>query len=402
MTFLSNFPRTIGGKALPATLYLLVALLYFLCDTNQVNVTVLRMVYILYYAMSLYYIIKVLREGHLPRYLKALVVFVVVVFLYGIADIVAKGLQPMGSWGNMDFIWWHFNAVVPIFAFYYFGKRNIINGEWFQYVFAFCFIVVYISYLNNNQRVLEQEIWGRTEITNNAGYLMLSLLPMTAFFSKRKELQYLAIGIVAAFIILSFKRGAVLCFAVSLLFFIYKVVLSNRKMSAFRSFWSLALTIAGVALLYLFIMHLFETSDYFVERVDKTLSGNTSGRDDLYGYYLDVLLNSDVFQLFFGYGVLATIHELKYGIEAHNDWLEYVIDMGLVGISLYLIYWKNFVKEYFKSRRLLDDEVNLALGIIVIICFIRTFVSMSFYDMPFYSSIVLGYCIAKNNNRIII
>lgn len=395
----NSLKHALWGKATPATIYLFIALAYFILDNIDANVMLIRLFYGLYYLLSFYYFFKVHGIGGLPKYIKALDAFLIVVFIYVFVDIVSNGMQSLNSWGNMDFLWWHIKAVMPLYAFYYFGKKNIITNEWFPYVFVFCFVAAYVTYTSYMNRMLNIRRDNTVEITNNIGYFMVALLPMTMFFTKKRMLQYACMGLVAVFTILSFKRGAVLCFAVSLLFFLMKDVVFGRRRSQNNRIVAVFLTIVGVSLLYYFVMHVFNTSEFFAFRVGQTIEGDSSRRNLIYKFYLDTFINSDVQHVLFGHGVLATRNKLFMGIEAHNDWLEYVIDLGLVGLLFYLRYWIVFAKEFFKSNKG-NQSINLALGVVIIIYFIRSFISMSFYDMPFYSNIVLGYCIAMNNKTI--
>ncbi len=395
MSLFKDFSRTLGGRALPASFYLFVFLFYSITLDMGGNVMVMRLLYALYYGLSFYYIVKVHMEGHLPKYIKILDLFVFVIFLYVLADIVIKGLTSIGAYGNTDFMWWHIQSVLPIYSFYYFGKKNLISDDWFLFVFVFCFIAVYISYQTYYQKQLANDIWNQTEFTNNVGYEFVALLPITMFFSKKKIVQYVCIGAVAVYTILSFKRGAMLCLGVSLLLFLFHEMHDNRRKKGTKRFGVVVLGIVGVVMLYLFVVNLLGTSEYFNERIDQT-SGDDS-RSMMYKYYWNAYINGDFFQIVFGRGVLASFNQ--FGSEAHNDWLEYAIDLGLVGIIFYFVYCKTLVREYFKSKKKSEQNVEMALGVVVIIFLIRTVFSMSFYDMSFYLCMALGYCVAKSNKQ---
>lgn len=392
--------KSLGGKALPATVYMTIALLYFVSDAIEMNTMIIRVCYFAYYTLTFYYIVKAFYTGSFPKYIMALFAFFILVFIYVLFDFVIRGIQPIGSWGNLDFLFWHFNAIAPILVFYYFGKKQLITYEWFQLFFFLGFIVVYLAFSHTQQKLVNESIFNQEEFTNNTGYLVVSLLPMAVFFNKSKLVKYSCIGLVVLFSILSFKRGAILCSALSLLYILHKDFLSSRRMSGVKRISLLLIVLIGVSFLYFFIEHLYQTSDYFLYRVESTMSGNSSGRDTMYELYFDAFINGDPLHLLFGGGILHTLRSL--GLEAHNDWLEYALDLGLIGIAFYLHYWYCFYKESKKAKKYHSTEISTAIFIIMIIFFVRTFISMSFYDMPFYSTIVLGFCIGTINNKQII
>ena len=71
---------------------------------------------------------------------------------------------------------------------------------------------------------------NKEEITNNAAYEFLNLIPLIYFFYKKNYFQYVLLGIICLFMIAGMKRGAMLIGGISILFFIY----SNLKGSSYK------------------------------------------------------------------------------------------------------------------------------------------------------------------------
>jgi hypothetical protein len=123
------------------------------------------------------------------------------------------------------------------------------------------------------------------------------------------------------------------------------------------------------------------------------MEGSSSNRDIIYGTLWRHFINNDnVLQVFFGEGAFHTQNVTGY-VKAHNDWLELLIDCGLITVLIYLIYWISFAINWLKSKP--DILVFSMMGACFIFSFSRTFFSMSFSDMPFYTSMIMGYCFAK-------
>ena len=141
--------------------------------------------------------------------------------------------------------------------------------------------------------------------------------------------------------------------------------------------------------IYKLVLYEFDTNAYFGYRIEQTLEGSSSGRDELVDRLLVIYTdNFDFSQQLFGAGANATVKYIsKY---AHNDWVEILINQGLLGILIYIIYWVSLIKSWRKLRfpRLLHD----AFGILILILLLKTLFSMSYSDVGLYGSLLMGYC----------
>ena len=143
-----------------------------------------------------------------------------------------------------------------------------------------------------------------------------------------------------------------------------------------------------------YIEQFAEKSDYFQYRLESTTEGKSSGRDVIYSQLWNhYKSNENIFQLAFGEGAFHT--QNINGYKAHNDWLELLIDCGLLGVIIYFIYWVNFYKAWRRSKG--NFLVYMMMGAGLLFTFVRTFFSMSFSNMPFYMCVILAYCFANWN-----
>ena len=76
---------------------------------------------------------------------------------------------------------------------------------------------------------------------------------------------------------------------------------------------------------------------------------------------------------------------------AHNDWLEILIDMGIMGVCFYVYYWYIFGKTILKSQ--LPSLSRFGIMLVFLNMFFKTIFSMSFTDMTFFHAIMLGLCL---------
>lgn len=371
-------------------------ILMALCSLNGTLYTtgtpLARGLYILLVFVSVYYAIKVNSKYKVSIYFRALNVFVAFLSIYGVAVLFSGG----GQYGNRyvtntSFLFNIYNSLLPVYAFYYFTKEGLLKEKNMKFWFFVFFLLAINSYYQElfEQRILLQSRKTEFEsLTNNASYLFLGLIPAVFYFNKKPILQYALLIVSGFFILSSVKRGAILIFAICLLWFIFRG--TNNQSTGKRS-RTLILSALIIAAGYYFITKMMASNAFFISRMDQTMEGDDSGRSILFTQFLDHLKNeTNLLLLLFGNGADGTLKIA--GQYAHNDWLELGIDMGVVGIVIYIVYWVNYYKEWKSYKRFYD--VYSCIGMLIIIYFAMTFFSMSFSAVSYGSSFILGYSLA--------
>ena len=389
-----NINSVLGGKAIGATLYALLFTVYTIVYTLTDNFILIRISYGLFYAVSFWYFIKILIDKNNSKFIRILNFLFIIIILYGIVSLL-NTQSWQGHINKFTFLRVHFVSIIPIYAFYYFGKNGRIKKEWFALLFFVFVADAYLLYYHNRVLMMENILNADEGFTNNIGYEWASLLPLIAFFDKKKIIQYVSIVFIMFFVLTCFKRGAIIISVAGLL---YYLLMSMRKTGVLQKLLIVIMTIGVVVFLYNYFESLITSNAFFSHRMEMTIEGDSSGRDDIYSYFFGFLFSGkNGINILFGNGAFATIKLL--GIEAHNDWLEYAIDLGLFGVILYLIYWTRVLKNYFSySKDNSNNPILLAMGMVIIMNLLRSFFSMSLDDMSFFSSAVLGYTMAEADN----
>ena len=243
-----------------------------------------------------------------------------------------------------------------------------------------------MSYIENY--IYASKSAEREEITNNMGIRFMTLIPMLFFLEKRRLLQYAALVYILTFVVMGMKRGAILLAAVLTIYFLYH---SLKEASQKEKLYLLLLSIVAIILICMVVMDLMDSSAYFNRRVQQTLEGNSSGRDSIYAtLWYAFLENGSLFHCLLGFGAHSSISIA--GNCAHNDWLELLINNGLLGIVLYACYWWKFA-----SLKNMIEEENARCATIAycITFFMLTLYSMSYNNMDIFCTMGLGYCVAK-------
>lgn len=346
--------------------------------------------------------IKIWQKPHPPRYIKGLNLLVFMFSIYGIALIITSPSTiyynlsgfSMPSYNYLKAI---YLSILPIYAFYYFSVKGYLTAERLRYwAIIFCFSCIISYYHNMHQALLHLAEIGssREEVTNNEGYTFLSLIPIWILFRKKPLLQYVGLAMCLAFIIMGMKRGAILIGGVVICYLVCQIIRNARRR---QRIYIILLTLAlGCATVYL-IMDMVSSSDYFLHRLETTIEGNSSGRDNLYSFFWNYFTEEATFpQFLFGRGANGTL-EVFYNY-AHNDWLEIAVNQGLLGIVVYGFYWLSFYQTWRYSTNV---EAKTILALFGIIFFAKTIFSMSYGDMTYVCTSVLGFALASaqsNNN----
>lgn len=338
--------------------------------------------------------VKVLRWKDNPRYFKGYNLLMMMFTVYGVLYILFNPSTVHYSSGlsiqSYNYIKSIYLSLLSIYAFYYYARIGYLTQERLQrwvVVFLISSALSYYQYQQNALQALMEEGSSAEETTNNAGYLFLSCIPLLVLYRKKPLIQFSFLAFVMAFIVMGMKRGAIAVGGVVAAYFMWKSINNSRGKTKF----ALIVLSVGicVAAAYFFI-YMMTTSDYMMQRIEATMEGNSSGRDDIYSFFWTYFTEkADAIQFLVGRGANGTLD--IYNKLAHNDWLEIAVNQGLLGVIVYAIYWKKFYSTWRQSTNI---EAMTILALVGIICFAKTLFSMSYGDMTYVCTSVLGYALA--------
>lgn len=344
--------------------------------------------------------VKVMRMPGKPVYFKGLNILVGLFTIYGLAYIAFNPVsiyyqQPEISVKSYNYLKSIYLSLLPIYPFYYYTKKGYLSEERLRLFGGVFLLSIVLSYFNAQQKALEKLIdigSYAEETTNNAGYLFLSFIPLLTLYRKKPLLQFAAFSLVMVFIVMGMKRGAIAIGAVTLVYFLFHAIRDSKGgMKHVLIFLSLTLCIGTIC----FFMYQMENDEYMMERIEQTLEGSSSGRDSLYSFFWNYFVHDASFIHFlFGRGANGTL-EIYYNY-AHNDWLELAVNQGLFGILIYFMYWCGFYKTWKGTT---NAEAKTILALTIIIYFAKTLFSMSYGDMTYVSTSVLGYALATMSEQ---
>lgn len=345
-------------------------------------------------AMSAYYCYYANKEYKLPVTLRVLSVLIVIFLIYGVLLIISGKTLIIKESGdvmpNRKYLVDLLMSLLPIFPFYVFTRRgNITEKKMIKLFFVF-FVFAVISYVQARitglERALETNQYA-TDVTNNSGYVILSLLPFIVFLIRRPSLHYTMLAIIILLVLYAIKRGAILILVLCLAFYLPKVLKNTSKIT--RVITIIVIGVAGYYA-YNYITDFIANNSFFSTRLDLMKEGDLQARSLIWTGIIDAFLEANPFQMLFGRGAWATL-EVSLNL-AHNDWLEILTNQGLFGIFIFAYFWYAFYRAWRRSKQ--SNTLYLLIGLLFITHFTRTFFSMSISAMPIYANCLIGYSFA--------
>lgn len=336
---------------------------------------------------SLYHVFYIHFKCRLPSFIRILDILLFVFLVYGLILLMSGEIiinRNGVAVSNLSYSRNILVSLLPIYSFFYYSSRGIISLKDIKICTVVLLFVAIVSFFQYQSKAIINDEVGIGEITNNQAYLFLFLLPYLYLFNN-KIIKYIGILSCCIFLFFSMKRGAIIIGALCLVFILFEIIKTSK--SAGKLFTLLG-SIVVVLVLYRITLFEYKTNPYFVFRVEQTLEGYSSGRDELVDRLIDIYFHEYSYsQQLFGTGANSTI---KYVSQyAHNDWLEILINQGLFGAALYLVFWISLFICWRKINA--PRDVIRAFGMLIMILFLKTFFSMSYSDVGFYGALLMGY-----------
>ena len=377
-------------------IYTLLWCLYYLQGTLYPQGVLAQGILLIILMWSLYYATKVLVQTGLPSFIKALTVFIgvyVVYFLFSYLDatpiyvdfVMEQRVTPFGSLKTT------LMSLLPLYAYYYFAKKGQLQDVGF-YIVVLLILTTFQFIRYQNNAIIEAVAMGldREEFTNNIAYNFVQLIPLLFLFNKKPFWQYVALLYVLVFVLMGMKRGAILIGALCFIYFLYS---SYKTATPKGRKYIVMLSVCVLIGFGIYATDFIAGSDYFAERVEDTLEGNSSGRDAIYSSLLDHIFSRDnIGEILFGEGLNKTV--AISGLFAHNDWLELGINQGLIGIVVYILYFVGLWSDVRKSRRN-NVLIHRVLVMSFFIMFASTLFSMSYNNLALGMKLILGISLAQ-------
>lgn len=376
-------------------IYLFVWCLYLLQGSLYESGSVIsQFLLIITLSMSLYHFVKIVRQSNKPIYFVGLDMLLFMFTIYGVILMITDGAKTNGLIMRPPTFFYLKNILIsllPIYSCYYYSKNGMLTKETLIRFIPLFLIVAIVQYDYYQRQELMNIVSGREDITNNSGYVFLSLIPCMYIF-KNRLLQVSGIIVCLLFVLFSVKRGAILVAGVTMIVYVFQQM---RNVSSNRKILFLLLMFFVGILLFQFLEDTLFQNDYFISRVEDTMEGDSSDRDHIYSDILGKYQSFNIHELVLGIGADGTL-KISHSY-AHNDWLEILVNQGFVGIIMFFVYWRFFYMTTQSNN--LSQLSRDVLFVILIISFSKTLFSMSINNNTIFIDSIMGLALAGGLNK---
>lgn len=262
-------------------------------------------------------------------------------------------------------------ALLPLSLFVCLSQKGVMNHKFFTFTGILLLICAILQYYHYERMAIMGSSRDDVDVVNNSTVAFLMLLPMVLLFNNNVQ-KWVTLLVCLFFLIMGAKRGNILAAFIPLLLFV-RYVLKDSRRSALKTILVLLAIMGAAFLTYRWVAN----NDFLMYRIEQTQEGNSSNRDRIYAGAWQAWYDADNFITYlFGYGFDGTLKQaLTFHHHAHNDWLEILVDYGLVGVVLYL--WV-FIILTIQAKKIKNFQLKMAFLSVFFIWFFKTLYSMGF------------------------
>lgn len=294
--------------------------------------------------IDLYYLCKTIISRKLLLFEKSILILgLYSIFSYILSPkYVDTGWEVFSTYGELK------NILIMIFTYFpfrYVCDNSLISDKYTVRYVLYIFVVYVFAYFVQKYEALTTMFW-KDDVTNNGGYLLPLCFPLLGLFLGKKK-AFLFLGLNVILVLLSAKRGAILCLFFELALFFWFLLFDSSKSNKIR-LNQILLVLIGVLSLSILTFKVYMTNDYLIERFLDTKSGDSSGRDSIYEDAFKTYQNGDFIEKIFGHGFFQNLQ--INNAYAHSDWYELLVDYGIVGIVFYSLIFIGLYFWYKKNR----------------------------------------------------
>jgi len=274
-------------------------------------------------------------------------------------------------------------VMLTIFFFYYAVVNNHLSDRWLLVVL--CFLILggvldlHTAITNPRYRL------GMDVINTSSGYVFLMLMPILMYRFRDQAVWVFFLTLILTAI--AGKRGALTVYSALLVYYVfnYRIIAKQIRLN-FRAVVGAVLAIAAVMYFYEVA---YESLTFRLDSIVDDRRGTIgSGRDQLWESLYYEWRSGDAGTILLGLGYFSTL--TLVGLLAHNDFLQFLVDFGLLGFFLYLMIIAVAVRDVRRLRNV-DRYVYLMLMVCILVLLGRGAFAGTIRTDQIYWAISFGY-----------
>ena len=235
------------------------------------------------------------------------------------------------------------NSQIKTFVF------SVVISSWLILLVSF---ISTIGLITNGRLVIT--IFGYTQDPNYlVGFVLFAIIYyINDYLNRKKKISLIFSIVFSLFVIITGSRGGLISVIISILYAIFMYFKRNNSSKDLRKL----LTIFSLVIFAIFVSTKL-IPDEILSRysLDTILSSRGTGRYELWGIILNEFSEFSIINKLFGIGA-GTTFTITNGFAAHNIWLDTLVGLGLLGVSvLFLYYFSLFIASMKNGLYILNN-----------------------------------------------
>ena len=239
---------------------------------------------------------------------------------------------------SLDSSSFYLSIPLPLFLFVFSYNITIEKDVNFLPIISVFMVSVYsIVFLSNHNT----DIYELLSV-DSGSYTILYYLPILLCL-KNKFLRWGSVLLCFITVLLSFKRGGIICLISGLYVYIMICVITGTNW--IQRIKRLCVSIVPLALIVVGLFYINEYyGDLIFNRFSQVQETGGSGRNVIFVHVWEMISSSSWFELLVGHGWNTVLRDNYMGFSAHNDFLECIYDCGVITFIAYLALYINLVR----------------------------------------------------------
>lgn len=279
--------------------------------------------------------------------------FLLSIFIwYAVVDLMMHRPFMVSMTMLMMAFWWILAYHFP----YAFCKNNPQGANRFLGFYVLMFIAYVMLNLMARQQITTN--YERDFAVTGFAYYLVIFVPYILLLRK-SLVRTLLFGLSIVMIVTSFKRGCIVTLPVMLFIYGFVDAKINRR---WHSFIINCLVVAVVAVAAFTIVD-NASGGFLSERFSKEEMADGSGRAGNFQLAMDAISERSTLDLIFGSGHGSSVDLIGTGV--HNEWLEFLLSFGVVGLALYFLLGVALMCEcarYVRKRQAYAPHACMMMG----------------------------------------
>ena len=308
--------------------------------------------------------------------------------LYMAWVLLVTAINPVGVKGISSYLnslFWSAFPILILNSTYYFVLHKG-DSRWLKIIFLVItalFLLTYYSFYDVDNILMNVHL--------GSSYYSLYMLPLVLVYPSKIGKTCLTI-IVSLAVFSSVKRGGVLALALAIIAYI----ITNQLVSKQGKFKKIIIGFCVLTAFIAIFAYIGTMGDNNIfERFESIQEDNGSGRTDVWAEAWRLITEQGIFTYFVGNGFNTVVHNSRYVLSAHNDYLEAWVVFGLIGMLLYIISLCLLFKDIFECLKT-KKEYAPAMSVLGALIIVLTMIS---HIAIYYWFNVIVLCIAYFEGR---